>query len=89
MELIFIYLIIINALSLILMLVDKLNALKNAARIPEITLVTIAIIGGSIGEMISMYLFRHKTKHIKFALGLPLLLTLHIILIFIFKEFLL
>ena len=78
LELILIYLLIINAVGFVLMLVDKLKARKNLWRIPEATLMTAAAIGGSIGCLIGMYTFRHKTKHIKFTLGIPLILAVQI-----------
>jgi uncharacterized membrane protein YsdA (DUF1294 family) len=60
------------------MLVDKLKAKRGAWRIPEATLMGIAAVGGSIGALIGMYCFRHKTRHLKFTLGLPLILCLQI-----------
>ena len=76
MKFILYYLLIINALGLLFMLIDKQKAKRNAWRIPEATLLTIAALGGSIGCIAGMYLFRHKTKHLKFTVGLPLLLIL-------------
>ena len=80
MNILIIYLLIINALSFLLMLTDKRRAVKKAWRIPEATLLGIAAIGGSLGAVVGMRLFRHKTLHLKFALGLPLLLVLHTML---------
>ena len=74
-----VYLLIINAVGFILMLVDKIKAKKNLWRIPEATLFLVAAIGGSIGSLIGMYTFRHKTKHIKFIVGMPLILAVQII----------
>ena len=68
------YLVIINALGYLLMLVDKKKAKKGAWRIPEATLMTVAAFGGSIGSLLGMYHFRHKTKHPKFTVGIPLIL---------------
>ena len=81
MDILLLYLLIINAVSLVLMLADKLKAKKNAWRIPEATLMSIAAIGGSVGALIGMQLFRHKTKHPKFSIGIPVLLALHIVLL--------
>jgi uncharacterized membrane protein YsdA (DUF1294 family) len=75
-----IYLAIINALGLLLMLIDKQRARKQAWRIPERILMTVAAIGGSLGTLIGMHLFRHKTKHLKFMLGVPALLVAHIVI---------
>lgn len=80
MDILIIYLLIINALSFLLMLADKRKAVKKAWRIPEATLLVVAAMGGSLGAVIGMRLFRHKTKHLKFSVGLPLLLSLHIML---------
>ena len=79
MKLLFIYLLLINALSFILMLTDKYKAKKKQWRIPEATLLGVAAIGGSIGSLLGMYLVRHKTKHPKFVLGIPVLFALHIV----------
>ena len=57
------------------MLVDKWKAKKNRWRIRESTLLTVAALGGSIGSLAGMYLFRHKTQHLKFTLGIPLILA--------------
>lgn len=75
-----VYLSIINALGLLLMHIDKQKAKKHAWRIQERTLLTIATIGGSLGVMLGMQLFRHKTKHLKFMLGVPALLVAHIVI---------
>lgn len=80
MELLILYLLIINAVGFILMLVDKHKAKKNHWRIPEKTLIGVAALGGSIGSLIGMYTVRHKTKHLKFTVGIPLILALQIIL---------
>ena len=75
-QMITIYLILINATGLLLMLTDKHRAKRGAWRIPEATLMGIAWAGGSIGAIAGMYLFRHKTKHPKFYIGLPMILLL-------------
>ena len=79
-ELILLYLLIINAIAFLLMLVDKQKARKNLWRIPEATLMTSALLGGSIGALIGMYTVRHKTKHLKFTLGIPLILIAQVAL---------
>lgn len=75
-----VYLLIINAAGFILMLVDKVKAKKNLWRIPEATLFLVAAIGGSVGSILGMYTFRHKTKHIKFIVGMPLILAAQIVI---------
>lgn len=80
MKYLLLYLLIINAIGFVLMLADKHRARKKLWRIPEATLMTIAAIGGSIGSLLGMYTVRHKTKHIKFTLGIPVLLVLQLAL---------
>ena len=75
-----IYLLIVNAAGFILMLTDKIKAKKHLWRIPETTLFLAAILGGSAGCLLGMYAFRHKTKHLKFTLGMPLILAVQIVL---------
>ena len=68
------YLLTVNAAGFFSMLVDKLYAKKKLWRIPEATLLTIALMGGSLGSLVGMYTVRHKTKHPKFAVGIPVIL---------------
>ena len=79
-KLIVTYLVLVNAVAFLLMLADKLKARKGAWRIPEATLIGIAAIGGSLGAICGMKLSRHKTKHPKFYIGLPLIFALQIVL---------
>ena len=79
-KLIALYLIIINATGFILMLRDKRAAQKSAWRIPEARLMSIALSGGCFGIYAGMILFRHKTKHPKFSIGVPLIIVLYIML---------
>ena len=67
------YLIIMNIAGFASMGIDKAKAKKNAWRIPEATLFMIAILGGSIGSILGMQVFRHKTKHWYFAVGMPVI----------------
>ena len=75
MKLLLYYLLIINAAGFLLMLVDKWKAKKNRWRIRESTLLIVAALGGSVGSLLGMYIFRHKTLHLKFTLGIPLILA--------------
>lgn len=75
MKLLYSYLLIINAAGFLLMLVDKWKAKKNRWRIRESTLLIVAALGGSVGSLAGMYLFRHKTLHLKFTVGIPLILA--------------
>ena len=80
MEFLFAYLLLINAAGFLIMLIDKRKAIKNRWRIPERTMFTVAILGGSLGVYAGMQTFRHKTKHDKFTIGVPLILSLQMIL---------
>ena len=85
-DLFLIYLLIINAAGFLLMLVDKHKARKKLWRIPEATLIGTAVLGGSVGCLLGMYSVRHKTKHLKFTVGIPLILTLQIVLYILVKQ---
>ena len=74
-----IYLLIINAAGFLFMLADKRRAVKGLWRIPEKTLLAIALVGGSIGSILGMNLLRHKTKKPLFFIGLPVILALQIV----------
>ena len=80
MKPLFLYLLIINAAGFLLMLADKQKARKNRWRIPESTLMVTAMVGGSPGVLMGMYAFRHKTKHLKFTLGVPVIMALQLLL---------
>ena len=84
---IIIYLILINITGFAVMGIDKWKARKQAWRIPEKTLFLISILGGSIGSIAGMYTFHHKTKKLKFTIGLPTILILEIILVIYLKFF--
>ena len=75
-----IYFIVINLTGFAMMGIDKRKAVKKLWRIPESTLFVIAIIGGSIGSIIGMSIFHHKTRHWYFVFGMPLILILQILL---------
>ena len=70
------YLIAVNVLAFALMGIDKAKARRGAWRIPEKALFLAAIIGGSVGALLGMYAFRHKTKHRSFVIGMPVILLL-------------
>ena len=69
------YLIAFNTASFIMMGIDKNAAIKGNYRIPERTLMALAAFGGSLGAITGMLVFRHKTKHKKFVIGVPLLMV--------------
>ncbi len=70
-----------NLIGFALMGIDKYKAKKRAFRIPEATLFIVAIIGGSIGSIIGMYAFHHKTRHRRFVYGMPFILIVQIALV--------
>lgn len=81
------YIVLVNLIGFMLMGIDKRKAIKHAFRIPEATLFLFAIIGGSIGSLLGMYFFRHKTRHWYFVYGMPAILILQIaLLIFIYNA---
>lgn len=80
-DIIILYVVAVNVVSFLMMGIDKRKAVKRAFRIPESTLFVLAIIGGSIGSIIGMHLFHHKTRHWYFLYGMPVILALQIILI--------
>ena len=75
------YLIFINIVGLLSMYLDKYFAKNDMYRISEKNLFFIAIIGGSIGSIIGMYQFRHKTKHRQFTTGLPFIIFIQIMIL--------
>ena len=74
------YLLLINLLLFILMGRDKAAAQAGARRTPETTLLALAVLGGSLGGLLGMLFFRHKTRKIAFRIGFPLLLIVHFLL---------
>ncbi len=74
------YLLIINITAFALMGIDKHKARKHQWRIKERTLFLSAILGGSIGSILGMQVFRHKTKHTHFVIGMPVILVIQIII---------
>ena len=74
MQIALLALLLINALGLLLMRIDKKKARRHRWRISEATLFTVALLGGSAGVLLGMYAFRHKTKHRRFTIGVPVIL---------------
>ncbi len=81
-----IYLLIINILGFLVMGIDKHKAKMGNRRIPENSLFTFTILGGGVGTIVGMYIFHHKTKKLKFTIGMPLILILEI-LIFVYLKY--
>ena len=80
------YLIVINIVTFLVYGMDKLKAKQGSWRISEATLLILAIIGGSIGALLGMKVWRHKTQHKKFKYGLPLILLAQLALIYLISE---
>ena len=78
---IIVYLLVVNIIAFFAMWLDKWKAKNDAWRIPESTLMALALMGGSIGGIAGMYTFRHKTKKPKFFIGFPVILITEIVLV--------
>jgi uncharacterized membrane protein YsdA (DUF1294 family) len=65
---------------------DKIRAMEHRYRIPEAVLLLFAVVGGSIGSILGMFLFHHKTRKAKFRFGLPLILMVQIALIILLRS---
>lgn len=83
-----IYLILINLIAVIVTIYDKLCAVKRRWRVKESTLLFLSALGGGISMYITMLLIRHKTRHIKFMLGIPLILIVQLIIAFLIWRYL-
>lgn len=81
MKYVIIYLLIINAITFLLYGFDKWKAKRDKWRVPEKTLLMFAAIGGTIGAFAGMQVFRHKTKHMKFVIGVPVIFILQVVLV--------
>ena len=87
-QFIFNYFIFINVFTFIAFGVDKWRARHNQWRISEAALFLFAILGGSIGALLGMHIWHHKTRHLHFVIGIPLIMLLQVILIFALSRFL-
>ena len=83
LQYILIYLGILNLTGFVLMGIDKLKAKMHSFRIPEAALFLVAAFGGSIGSLLGMAVFRHKTKHLSFLIGMPVILVIQIALVIV------
>lgn len=81
-----VYLTAVNLIGFALMGFDKWKARKHAWRIPEATLFIVAVIGGSVGSILGMQVFRHKTRHWYFVYGMPAILLLQLALVFLLMK---
>lgn len=79
MKLLLVYLLVLNIIGFIMMGIDKRRAKKGKWRISEARLMLCAAFGGSIGAFLGMKCFRHKTKHPKFYVGIPVILVVQVL----------
>lgn len=84
-KLFIVYLLIISIVTVILTVYDKIAAKRKAFRISEATLILCGVFGGAVTELVVMLIIRHKTRHIKFMLGLPAIIIAQIILYILIK----
>lgn len=86
LESISIIIVIINIVTFIIYGIDKYKAKKGKWRIPENSLIGLAIIGGSIGAYLGMRIWHHKTMHLKFKYGIPLIIIIQLIAAYMFVK---
>ena len=77
-KIILIYILVINIITFVAYGMDKRRAKKNQWRIPERTLLLLAVFGGSIGALLGIFGLRHKSRHWKFKIGVPLILGIQL-----------
>lgn len=82
-----IYLVIINLAAFFIFGIDKRRAIKNRWRIAESTLFLLALISGSVGAEAGMYVFHHKTRHLRFVIGIPLIFILQVLIVFFIRKY--
>ena len=80
------YLIVVNILTFAVYGIDKWKAKQGSWRISEATLLMLAVIGGTIGALLGMQVWHHKTMHLKFKYGLPMILLAQIALMYLISE---
>lgn len=86
LESILIIIVIINIVTFIIYGIDKYKAKKGKWRIPENSLIGLAIIGGSIGAYLGMRVWHHKTMHLKFKYGIPLIIVIQLVIVYMFVK---
>ncbi len=73
------WLILISLISVIVTVADKVKAKSGSQRVPEATLMLLSVLGGSFAMLVTMLIIRHKTKHPKFMVGIPVILLLQVV----------
>ena len=79
-EILILFLIIINFLSILITVIDKLAAKNKKTRFSEATLILFSVLGGSVGMFLTMHIIHHKTRKPKFMLGIPIIIALQLLL---------
>lgn len=89
-KIILIYIAVISLISIIVCIYDKIVSKKNRVelRVPEKTLLSLSFIGGAVAMYLTMQMIRHKTKHAKFMIGIPIIMILHAALVICYFYFL-
>ncbi|MDT3388467.1 MAG: DUF1294 domain-containing protein [Bacteroidota bacterium] len=72
------YLLAINVIMLVVYIADKIKAKRHMWRIPESTLLSLAIVGGTVGALVGIFVIRHKSQHLKFRIGAPVIFVLQL-----------
>ena len=75
------YLAIVSIIAIIVTIKDKISAKIDARRTPEMKLLLISALGGSVAMLLTMLIIRHKTKHLKFMIGIPLIIVLQAVVL--------
>ena len=86
-QLLLIYLVLINLVSIIVTISDKHKAIKHKWRVPESTLLLLSLMGGRVAMYVTMLIIRHKTKHPKFMIGIPVIIVLQFISVFLIWRY--
>ena len=81
-----VYFLSLNVISAIVCVIDKHRAKTGGFRIPESTLFTLCLMGGSVGMYLTMKTIRHKTRHKRFMIGIPLIIILQILVLLVVKS---
>ena len=87
MNFMLVYTILVNIITFVMYGIDKYKAMHRKWRIPEAVLMWAAVLGGSIGALAAIYTFRHKTRHKKFTIGLPLILVIETALLTLYYGY--
>lgn len=83
LQIFLVYLILINIISVIVTIVDKVCAIKHIWRVRERTLLILSAVGGSVSMFVTMQIIRHKTRHLKFMLGIPAIFIVQCLIAFV------